>query len=66
MKYLVIAAVLVSGCYGDKGYNKALDKCVKKCYPSVVRSVEYNFSNNRYDKCVCNLATKVEEINEGE
>jgi hypothetical protein len=66
MKYILIAAALASSCYGDKGYNKSLDKCAKKCYPHVVRSVEYNFSNNKYDKCVCNLDTRVEEINEGE
>ncbi len=62
----VCLAVMAVGCYGAKGYDKALDKCKAKCYPYVVRSVEYNFENNKYDKCACNLTIKVEEINEGE
>jgi hypothetical protein len=64
MKYIAIAAILLSSCYGAKGYDRALDKCKLKCYPYAVRSVEYNFSNNRYDICMCNLTIKVEPMSE--
>jgi hypothetical protein len=53
MRYIFVLASLVVGCYGDVSYEKALEKCKPLCNPQSVKRVDYNFNNNKLDKCVC-------------
>ena len=52
LKLIVVALTLFTACATSK-YDRAVKNCNTKCYPQVVISVDYNYSNNRYDKCVC-------------
>lgn len=65
MKKLIAAALLTVGC---ASYSKALIKCEKKCGGHPVTRVEYNYSNNRYDICICEESKDVvltdEELHE--
>ena len=54
MKKIITAALLAIGC---ATYNKAFVKCEKKCGEHPVSRVEYNYSNNRYDICICEKGT---------
>lgn len=56
MKKIIAVALLAAGC---ASYNKALIKCEKKCGEHPVSRVEYNYSNNRYDICICEEANNV-------
>ena len=49
---IIIAATILTACATGK-YDRAMRTCNTKCYPQVAVGVEYNYSNNRYDKCVC-------------
>ena len=50
-KFFIIAAIL-AGCATSK-YDRALRTCTVKCHPQIAVRVEYNYNNNRFDKCVC-------------
>jgi hypothetical protein len=50
---LIVAALTIFMACATSKYDRAVKTCNTKCYPQVVLSVEYNYSNNRYDKCVC-------------
>ena len=49
---LLSALLILTSCASGR-YERALTSCGTKCYPQVAVSVEYNYSSNRYDKCVC-------------
>lgn len=51
-KLFVAALILFVACATSK-YDRTVKSCNTKCHPQVVLGVEYNYSNNRYDKCVC-------------
>ena len=57
---IVFALTMLASC--KTPYDKALEKCRAVCLPKVVRSVEYNFSNNRFDKCICNTNLEEKEL----
>jgi hypothetical protein len=67
MKKMLFAAVLLwlttaSNC--STPYDRVLKKCEIKCQPNTVAGVNYNFKNNRYDKCVCNIERIEKELEE--
>ena len=51
-KAIIMATVILTACATSK-YDRALKTCNTKCYPQVAVSVDYNYTNNRYDKCIC-------------
>jgi hypothetical protein len=52
IKIIAIVATIFMACATSK-YDRALKNCNTKCYPQVAVGVDYNYNNNRYDKCVC-------------
>jgi hypothetical protein len=56
----ILLLVTASDCKSP--YEKALLKCQKRCYPNIATSVDYNYNNNRYDKCVCAVHYREEEV----
>jgi len=62
MNKILAVALLAVACKCTTPYNKALQRCITKCTPSVVARVDYNFNNNRYDKCVCNTHLLEKEL----
>lgn len=50
---------MLSACATSK-YDRALRTCKVKCHPQVAVSVDYNYSNNRYDKCICSTEYDIE------
>jgi len=59
-KAIIIVAVMFSACVTSK-YDRALRTCNTKCYPQIAVSVDYNYSNNRYDKCICKAEYNAEQ-----
>lgn len=60
---MIVLALALEGCLS---YNKALVKCEKKCIPNSVKVVDYNYSTNRYDVCICNKSLEVKPLSEEE
>ena len=60
---LLMFALASTGCLS---YNKAMVKCERKCLPNTVKAIDYNYSTNRYDVCVCNLKNEVKPLTEEE
>lgn len=58
-KAIIIAVTMLSACATSK-YDRALRTCKVKCHPQVAVSVDYNYSNNRYDKCICSTEYDIE------
>ena len=57
---MIMLLVTASDCRSP--YERALLKCQKICAPNVAKSVNYNFNNNRYDKCVCAVHYTEDEV----
>jgi hypothetical protein len=56
----VLLLVTASNCKSP--YDKALDKCQTRCSPAIATGVDYNFNNNRYDKCICTVHYREDEV----
>lgn len=60
-KFLALA-LLSLACNCNTPYDRAIKRCIPKCAPNIVHSVDYNFNNNRYDKCICNTKLTEKEL----
>ena len=56
----ILSLLTASDCKSP--YDKALIKCQRVCAPNVATAVEYNYNNNRYDKCVCAVHYTEDEV----
>lgn len=60
--FTVGTLLLVTASDCKSPYDKALEKCQRICAPNVATGVEYNYNNNRYDKCVCAVHYTPDEV----
>ena len=60
--FLFMLLLTASDCKSP--YDKALIKCQRVCAPNVATAVEYNYNNNRYDKCVCAVHYTEDEVSD--
>jgi hypothetical protein len=60
--FLILLLVTASDCKSP--YEKALEKCQTRCAPNIATAVDYNYNNNRYDKCVCVVHYREDEVND--
>ena len=63
-KVIFIIGILLLSTASDckSPYERALLKCQSRCAPNKATAVDYNYNNNRYDKCVCTVHYTEDEV----
>ena len=55
----IMLILAITTLMGSCAYNRAMKLCQNKCLPHTAIRVEYNYSNDQYDRCVCNNSIKL-------